>query len=106
MTMMTFSLHLNLPPVHPTPKAPNSFSLFKFTNKSYKFPHLPIRTLHHFVSVPLPLPQTQRRIHNLADFFVNSENYVFSRLRPGRQTTSLLLPSTIQYSIPAEQPSS
>ena len=32
--------------------------------------------------------------------FVGIENYVFSRLRPRRQTTSPLLPSTIHHSIP------
>ena len=49
------SLHLDLSPVHPKPTAPNLFSLFN-VHKQYKLPRLPIPTLHHFVSAPLPTP--------------------------------------------------
>ena len=54
-TFSTFSLHLTLPPIHPTPTAPNSFCLFN-AHKQYKFPHLPIPALHHFVRAPLSSP--------------------------------------------------
>ena len=114
-TMMTFSVHLDLPPVHPTPTAPNSFSLFNIHKHVVQVPSPTHPNLHQFVPAPLlpppPLPKAQGRVHNSADskklyFFVKVENYASSRLHLERQTTSPLLPSTIQYSIPAEQPSS
>ena len=89
-TFSVFSQHLDLLPPH------NVYSPRTCLFSVHK---------HHFVPAPsLPLPQTQGRVHNLADFFVGVENYVFSRLRPGRQVTTPLLPSMIQCSIPAEQP--
>ena len=73
---------------------------------------LPMPTLHHFVPAPLPTSSSDWPwVHNLADFKKKLyfswgvENY-FSRLRPGCQTMSSLLPSTVQYSIPAGRPSS
>ena len=114
-TMMTFSVHLDLHRGHPTPTAPNSFSLLNIHKHVVQAPSPTHPNLHQFVPAPLPppppLPKAQGRVHNSADskklyFFVEVENYASSRLRPGRQTTSPLLPSTIQYSIPAEQPSS
>ncbi|KIJ90376.1 hypothetical protein K443DRAFT_549840 [Laccaria amethystina LaAM-08-1] len=54
-TTTAFSMFsaLRLAPVHPTPPAPNSFSLLMFTNMSCKFPHPPIPTHHHLVPAPL-----------------------------------------------------
>ena len=106
--MMTFSLHLDLHPVHPTPTAPNSFSLFNVHKQVVRVPppthsELSITSLGLRLSFRLKDESTIRPIlRNCASL----RNYVFSRLRPERQTTSSLLPSMIQYSIPAEQPSS
>ena len=117
MTMFPmFPLHLDLPPIHSTPTALNSFSLFN-VHKQYKFPHLPSPPLHHLVSAPLsspcqpfiisslrlppPLPQTQEWVHDWADFkkklhlCEGIENCFFTCLRPGRQTMSPLLPSMV-----------
>ena len=70
-TMMTFSLHLDLHPVHPTPTAPNSFSLFNIHRHVVHVPSPTHPNLHQFVPAPLPppppLPKAQGRVHNSAD---------------------------------------
>ena len=101
-TFSTFSLHLDLlpstQPVQPRIRSVHS----TFTKMS----HLPIRTLHPFVASLPTFSSSQGRVHNSADlkkklyFFGGVENYVFSHLRSGRQTTIPLFPCTIQYSTP------
>jgi len=48
-TFSEFSLYLDLPPVHPTPTAPNLISLF---NVHKHVVQVPSHTLHHFVPAP------------------------------------------------------
>ena len=82
----TFSLHFDLPSFHPMPAVPNSCSLFN-VHTQYKFPHLLIPALHHFVSasspspsqpfnisflrLSLPLPQARGWVHNSVGNFIS-----------------------------------
>ena len=99
-TFSTFSLRLDLlPSTQPVQLRIRSVHL-----TLTKMSHLP---LHYFVPASLPtFSSSQGRVHDSADlkkklyFFGGVENYVFSHLRSGRQTTIPLFPCTIQYSTP------
>ena len=106
-TMMTFSCNSTCPLSTQRLQLRTHSVYSTFTNKSYRFapPTHSVLFITSFLRLSLRL-KDESTIRLISRNCASLWNYAFSRPRPERQTTSSLLPSTIQYSIPAKLPSS